>query len=163
MHHQLMKRLGVEKISPARSTGYLVNPNFFYSHIRHSINISIYINIYIVLAILINVLLVNDLLFQASNGRSGAGDLLQGSLDLVPRRRHLQGNGTCWPARCVFVFAWHCRVVDHAWSCHRAGACVQSKNFVVYKHYCSNYKKSMDAIQRAKQIPAFADFLRVRA
>lgn len=38
-----------------------------------------------------------------------------------------------------------------------------SKNFVVYKHYCSNYKKSMDAIQRAKQIPAFADFLRTQS
>jgi hypothetical protein len=38
----------------------------------------------------------------------------------------------------------------------------QSKNFVVYKLYCSNYKKSMDAIQRAKQIPAFAEFLQVR-
>jgi hypothetical protein len=52
-------------------------------------------------------------------------------------------------------------LVDHMR--RRADACAQSKNFVVYKHYCSNYKKSMDAIQRAKQVPAFADFLRVRA
>jgi hypothetical protein len=29
LSHQLMKRLGVEKISPARSTGYLSDPNSF--------------------------------------------------------------------------------------------------------------------------------------